>query len=160
MVSSASSVPRSCDLLDLVAEDTEPDGPWRADGSGRRFLVWLIDDRGVSIVRSAAGLAGAVDAARAYCAAWGGHIQFIEGPDGVVVDEARWAADVASTLPLPHVYTVEIRSPDSAVHRGVVSTLWTTTSIDDARRWRASLPGHLRRRSLIVSNAPDGRPNR
>lgn len=148
-------VPRSCDFVDVGAfESTGVDGP---EGVGGRFLVWLVDDRDTVIVRAADGLAGAVEVARAYCAAWGAVVLFVEDADGALIEEDKWVSLVAAREPLPYVYTVELRSPRSDL-RGVVSALWTTTVLADALRWRAALPMALRARTLVVSNAPDRPP--
>lgn len=136
------AVPLSCDAADLTA-------------SGPSWLVWLADDRDVVVVRSAPTFAAAVTAGRAYRAAWNGRVLGVEDPAGVPVPDEQWAPLVDTAGPLPYIYTVELRSA-SAIGRGCVSTLWTTTDLDSAIRHRARLPDHLRRRTLIVSNAPDG----
>ncbi|MBY6709076.1 hypothetical protein HQ308_20000 [Rhodococcus sp. BP-241] len=143
-------VPRSCDFLDVTGQDT-------AHGSEvGHFLVWLIDDSGAVVVRAAATLPAAVDAARAYCAAWGANVHYIENREGVIVPREQWKSLFTTADPLPYVYTVELRSPPSTGPDELITALWTSTDLARAVRWRASLPESLRRRTLIVSNAPDG----
>ncbi|MBP1117955.1 hypothetical protein JOE30_003752 [Rhodococcus sp. PvP016] len=164
MVQCSHQVPRSCDLLDLVegrpaidiAADVDDPNSVASVVRRRGFLVWLIDDRDTVVVRSAATLSSAVEVARAYRAAWGGKVRFIEGPDGELVDRAEWEQLVESSAPLPYVYTVELRSPRSNGISEVVSALWTSTDLSEALQWRSLLPDDLRSRALVVSNAPDG----
>ena len=158
-----SQPPRSCDLLDLVNHSAGDGGTSDVSGvarapvdAARGFLVWLIDDRDSVVVRSAATLTGAAETARAYCAAWGGHVRYIEGPSGELVDRDQWEHLAQSQAPLPYVYTVELRSPRSAGRDELVTALWTSTDLAEALRWRGLLPAHLRGRTLVVSNAPDG----
>ncbi|KQU01933.1 hypothetical protein ASG56_20640 [Rhodococcus sp. Leaf7] len=118
--------------------------------------MWLIDDRDTVIVRPAASLAAAVEVARAYRDAWGGHVRYVEHPDGGVVAPDEWEPLLETPAPLPYVYTVELRTSRSAGCDELVSALWTSTDLDEAVRWRTLLPAALRGRALIVSNAPDG----
>ena len=141
-------VPRSCDLLDL----TDVHG---AAGE-RGYLVWMMDDRKTVLVRAAPTLRDAADTARVYCRAWGAVVLSIEDPLGGLVSEAEWAPLLASVEPLRYLFTVELRSSPGNAHEHV-TTLWTTPDVDAARRWRDMLPEVLRRRTLIVSDAPDGR---
>lgn len=142
MLLDAITTPRSCDAVDLT--DTSPS-----------WLVWVVDDRGVAVVRSAPTLTAALVTGRAYSAAWNGRVVAIEDPTGTAVPEDQWSPFLESDDPLPHIYTVELRSSPLA-GRDCVSALWTTTDLSSAVRHRALLPDHLRRRTLIVSNAPDG----
>ncbi|WP_156380399.1 MULTISPECIES: hypothetical protein [unclassified Rhodococcus (in: high G+C Gram-positive bacteria)] len=148
MVHRTQPTPRSCDFLEVMGtSDIEPSS---------RFLVWLIDDRDTVVVRAAADVSSAVRTARAHCAAWGARVQYIEGPDGRIVDRADWEPSMTGPHPLPYVYTVELRSPRATGRDELVSALWTSTDLDEALRWRDMLPDDLRGRSLVVSNAPDG----
>lgn len=70
--------------------------------------------------------------------------------------EAEGESLVESTAPLPYVLTVELRSPHTTGGQEMVSALWTSTDLDEALRWRSLLPAGLRRRTLVVGNAPDG----
>ncbi|WP_328814141.1 hypothetical protein [Rhodococcus sp. NBC_00297] len=155
--------PRSCDLLDLVDDKAidrvngrRSTGDASAESGSGGFLVWLVDDKDTVVVRSASSLPEAAEAARAYRAAWGGHVRFIEGPDNELVPRSEWGPLVESTAPLPYVFTVELRSPHSTGGQELVSALWTSTDLAEALRWRNLLPVGLRRRTLVVSNAPDG----
>lgn len=165
MVHYSHPTPRSCDFLDLVRRSPEdvvrrhPNEDSHGQSPGDRFLVWLVDDRDAVVVRAAATFSAAVEVARAYRAAWGGSVRYIEGPDGGIVEPDEWEQLIAVDVPLPYVYTVELRSPRPAgvneTHE-LVSALWTTTDPTEALRWRALLPARLRERTLVVSNAPDG----
>lgn len=143
--------PRSCDFLDLAAGRGDS-----ADGSAAGFLVWLVDDRDTVVVRAASTLVGAAQAARAYCAAWGAQVRYVEDPQGGIVDPQVWGPLFAAAGPLPYVYTVELRAPASTGRAELVSALWTSTDPAEALRWRSLLPEPLRGRTLVVSNAPDG----
>lgn len=70
--------------------------------------------------------------------------------------EAKEESLVESTAPLPYVLTVELRSPHTTGGQEMVSALWTSTDLDKALRWHSLLPAGLRRRTLVVGNAPDG----
>lgn len=153
MVSRSHQPPRSCDFLDLVGGDRGSGASTRA---GRGFLVWVVDDQGTVVVRSAASLPEACEVARAYCAAWGGQVQLVEGPGGELVDRTEWEQLAEASAPLPYVYTVELRSPSSRDGRELIAALWTSTDLASAMRWRSLLPDELRGRTLVVSNAPDG----
>lgn len=143
--------PVSCDLLELVA-DPQSD----AQRCGLGFLVWMTDSRGEVVVRAAATLADVARTARAYCAAWNATVRCIEDPHGLVLDRTDWAPLVEVDAPLPYIYRVELRSPQSVGHGELITVLWTSTDLQQAWRWRALLPLPLRERSLVVSNAPDG----
>lgn len=161
--------PRSCDLLGLVRPD-DAGAPETGDlGTDTQqpavvvapFLVWMVDDRNTAVVRAATTLPGAVEAARAYCDAWGADVRYIEDPVGDIVPRSQWELLCAGTAPLPYVYTVELRSPRSTGRDELVTSLWTSTDLDEALRWRNLLPASVRARTLVVSNAPDGHyPNR
>jgi hypothetical protein len=155
--------PHSCDFLGLALPDRPGSAPAAAntddvdgDTDPGRFLVWLIDDRETVVVRAAAGLPAAVQVARAYCAAWGGQVHHIEDPHGSVLAPSEWAPLLSASAPLPYLWTVELRTSATADGHELVSALWTSTDLDEALRWRASMPDDLRSRTLIVSNAPDG----
>lgn len=146
----AVQVPRSCDLLGVV-DDGEP---------VMRYLVWLTDESGSVTVRAARTLGDAARTARAYRHAWGGRVDHIEDMTGGRLDTAVWASLVEpSAEPLPYLFTVELRTCDGVLPE-LVTALWTTADFDTARRWRDLLPAGLRRRALIVTDAPTGRPPR
>ena len=156
MFEPAHAMPRSCDLLGLVrAESTVSAGDGGSADVGL-FLVWLIDDRDTVVVRAAVTLSAVIEAARAYTAGWGGELRYVEGPDGELLPRALWEPLMQIDDPLPYVYTVELRSPRAASGQELVTALWTSADVDEALRWRALLPATLRRRTLVVSNAPDG----
>ncbi|MFC7962401.1 hypothetical protein [Rhodococcoides kroppenstedtii] len=133
---------RACDVVDLTCGEPS-------------WLVWLRDDKGACIVRSAPTYTAAIEVGRAYRAAWSGAVLGIESPAGVDVPSEQWEPLLDTDRSLPYVYTVELRS-GAVAGREHVSVLWTTTDLDSAIRHRSLLPHHLRRRTLIVSNAPDG----
>lgn len=146
--------PRSCDLLHLAHRADAHDAT--ADSRGGTFLVWLINDQDTVVIRSAASLSAAVEVARAYREAWSGRVHYIEAPDGSLVARADWERLLGEQeVPLPYMWTVELRTPPSARDGELVTALWTTTNLDEALQWRTMLPAHLRSRSLIVSDAPD-----
>lgn len=135
-------IPRSCD----VSEPTI---------GGPQWLIWLVDDQGEVSVRCAPTLRAVVDIGRAYRAEWCGQVLGIEGPAGEMIPARQWSAALETAGPLPYIYRVELRSLNFDGQE-CVTVLWSTTDLDSAIRRRATLPDHLRRRSLIVSNAPDG----
>ena len=139
-------IPRASDALDLADHDPS-------------WLVWMVGLDDAMVVRSAPTFDAVIDAARAYSAAWNARVAIVEDPAGSPVAEELWVPLLRTDDPLPYLYTVECRSP-SVAGRECVSTLWTTTDLESAIRHRALLPQHLRVRTLIVSNSPDGRSPR
>lgn len=99
-----------------------------ARGGEGLFLVWIVDDRDTVVVRAAATLSAVMDAARAYCAGWGGVLRYVEGPDGEVLPRALWEPLMLDDGPLPYMYTVELRSPRSAGRAELITVLWTKPS--------------------------------
>lgn len=123
--------PRSCDLLHLAHRAGTHDAA--ADSSGGTFLVWLIDDQDAVVIRSAANLSAAVEVARAYREAWGGRVHYIEAPDGSLVAREDWERLLGEEeVPLPYMWTVELRTPPSARDGELVTALWITTNLDEA----------------------------